>query len=83
MVNKGKKRIEKLKTSSTLLLTKGKGDDIEEDEVEDEEKLEEDEPLKKKGNVIITKPIKISTIVLTRRATRKKLDKEGGDVIFK
>ena len=46
MVNKGKKRISKLKTSSTLLLTEGKGED---EEVEDEEKSEEEEPLKKEG----------------------------------
>ena len=31
-VNKGKKRIVKFKTGSTLMLTEGKGDDIEEDE---------------------------------------------------
>ena len=42
VVNKGKKRIVKLNTSSTLLLTKGKGDDIEEHEAKNEEKLEEE-----------------------------------------
>lgn len=37
VVNKGRKRIAKLKqASSTLLLIEGKGDDIEEDEAEDE-----------------------------------------------
>lgn len=39
--------------------------------------------MKKKGKVIITKPAKISTIVFTRRSSRKKADKEGGDIIFK
>lgn len=82
-INKGKKRIAKLKqTSSTLFLTEGKGDDIEEDDVEDEEKLEE-VPVKKKGKVIITKPAKTFTAVFKRRASRKKLGKEVGDVIFK
>ena len=79
-INKDNKRISKLKTSSTLLLTKGKGED---GEAEDEEKLEEEEPLKKKGKVIITKPNNPSTIVFTRRSSRKKSDKEGGDIIFK
>ena len=73
-VNKGKKRIVKLKTSSTLLLTKGKGED---EEVEDEEKLEEEKPLKKKGKIIITKPTKPSIAVLTKRSLRKKSEKEG------
>ena len=37
-ISKRKKRIEKLRqVSSTLLLTKGKGDDVEGDDVEDEE----------------------------------------------
>ena len=71
-VNKGKKRIAKLKTSSTLLLTKGKGDDIEEDEVKDEEKSKEEEPIKKKGKVIMTKLAKPSNVVFIRRTTRKK-----------
>ena len=59
------------------MLTKGKGED---EEVEDEEKSE-DEPLKKKGKVIITKPDK--TIVFTRSASRKKSYKEGGDIILR
>ena len=75
-INKGKKRISKLKTSSTLLLTKGKG------EVGDAEDEEEKEPLKKKGKVIITKPSKPSTTIFTKRS-RKKADKEGGDIIFR
>ena len=59
------------------MLIEGKGEDVE--EVEDEEESEkEEEPMKKKGKVIITKP---STVVFTRRS-RKKVDKEGGDVIF-
>ena len=62
------------------MLTKGKGEDAK--EVEDEEESnKEEEPVKKKGKVIITKPPKTSTIFFTRR-TRKKADKEGGDVIF-
>ena len=80
VVNKGKRSIAKLKTSTPLPLIEGKGED---EEVEDKEKLEEEEPLKKKGKVIITKPTKTSTIVFRRRASRKKLDKEGEDVIFK
>lgn len=47
VVSKDKKRIAKLVTSSTLLLTEGKGED---EEVEDEES-EEQEPLEKKGKV--------------------------------
>ena len=77
-INKGKRRIAKLKTSTPLLLTEGKGEDEEE---EDEEKFEDEEPLKKKGKVIITKPAK--NIVFTRRASRKKANKEGGDIIFR
>ena len=69
-----------MKISSTLLLIEGKGDDIEDDEVQDEDKLEEVELLKKKGKVIITKPTKPSTIVFTRTTSRKKQD---GDVMFK
>ena len=69
-VNKGKKIIAKLKTCSTLLLTKRKG---EYEKVEDEEELEEEEPLNKKGKVIITKPAKSSTAVFTRRSSRRKL----------
>ena len=61
------------------MLTKGKGEDIE----EGEEKSEDEEPLKKKGKVIITKLGKTSTTVFTRRSSRKKEDKEGWDIIFK
>ena len=53
-----------------------KGDNVIEDNVEDEvdeSKSKEEEPIKKKGKVIITKPTKSSTIVLTRRISRKKL----------
>ena len=79
-VNKGKKRIAKLKASCTLFLTKGKGED---EEVEDEEKLEEEKPLKKKGKIIITKATKPSIAVFTKRSSRKKSDKEGKDIMFK
>ena len=68
-VSKGKKRIAKLKTSSTLLLTEGKGEDIEEGEAKYEEKSEEEESLKKKGKVIITIPTKLSTNEFTRRTS--------------
>lgn len=37
----------------------------------------------KNGKVIITKPPKPSTTVFTRRSSKKKVDKEGGDVIFR
>ena len=81
VVNKGKRRIAKLKSSTPLILIEGKGEDIEEVGDEDESK-EEEELVKKKGKVIITKPPKPYTIVFIRRS-RKKVDKEGGDVIFK
>ena len=61
-------------------MTKGKGED---EEVEDEEELEKEEPLKKKGKVIITKLAKPSTVVFTRKSSSKKVDKEGGDIIFR
>ena len=80
VVNKGKRRIAKLKTSAPLMLTERKGDDVEEAEDEEESKKEE-ELVKKKGKVIITKPPKPSKTVFTRRS-RKKANKEGSDVIF-
>ena len=62
MVNKGKRRIAKLKSSTPLLLTEGKEED--DDEIEDEEESEkEKEPVKKKGKVIITKPPKPSIAI--------------------
>ena len=80
-VNKGNRRIAKLKSNTPLILTKSKGEDIDEVEDEDESK-EEEEPLKKKGKVIITKPPKPYTIVFTRR-TRNKVGEESSSVIFK
>ena len=81
LVNKGKRRIEKLKTSSTpVMLIEGKREDVEEPG-EDEELEKEEEITKNKGKVIITKPPNPSTIVFTKRS-RKKVDKEGSDVIF-
>ena len=56
-INKGKRRIAKMKSSTHLMLTKDKGEDVEEVE-DDEESEEEEEPMKKKGKVIITKPPK-------------------------
>ena len=41
VINKGKRRIVKLKTSTPLMLTEGKGEDVE--EVEDEEESEKEE----------------------------------------
>ena len=79
-VNKGKRRIAKLQSSTPLMLTEGKGEDI--DEAKDEDESEEEEvPLKKKGKVTITKPPKPSTVVFTRRS-KKKVDEEGGNIIF-
>ena len=65
------------------MLTKGKGNDIEDGDEEGEEKSKEEESVKKKGKVTITMSAKTSTIVFSRRSSRKKFDKEGGDVIFK
>ena len=64
-VSKGKRRIEKMKSSSTILLTKGKGEDEQGEEVEDKEESKKEEPLKKKGKVIITKPTKPYTTIFT------------------
>ena len=63
------------------MLTKGKGEDIDEAEDEDESK-EEQVLVKKKGKVTITKIPKQSTAVFTRR-TRGKVGKDNGDVVFK
>ena len=59
----------------------GKGEDEQGEEVEDEEESKKEEPLTKKGKVIITKIIKLSIAIFTRRS-RKKANKEGGDIIF-
>ena len=68
-ISKGKRKIEKLKTTSgPLMLIEGKGEDEEESEEKESEK--EAEPMKKKRKVIITRPQKQPTIVFTRR-TRK------------
>lgn len=79
-ISKGKKRITKLTQNCyTLLLKEGKRDV--EDEI-DETKSKE-EPIKKKGEVIITKPSKSSTTILTRRTSRKKLKLgEAEDIVF-
>ena len=70
-VNKGKRKISKLKTASTPLTdTEGKGED-------EEESKKEEEPVKKKGKVIITKPPNLSTAVFTRRSRKK-----GSEVVF-
>ena len=91
-VDKGRKRIAKLRqASSTLLLIEEKCDDVQEDNVEDEDeetKSEEEEPIRKKGKVIITRPTKSSTAVFTRRAPkyRKKMklgEEDAEQIIFK
>ena len=52
------------------------------EEVEDEEESEKkEEPMKEKGKVIITKPLKPSNPVFTMRSM-KKVGKECSDVIF-
>ena len=80
MVNKGKRRITKIKSSTPLLLIEETGKDVEDaNDVEEFEK--EEEPMKKKGKVIITKLAKPSVVVFNRRS-RKKVDREGGDIIF-
>lgn len=89
---KGINRIATLRQAcSTLLLKKGKGDDVEEDNANDEDeetKSEEEDPIRKKGKVIITRPNKSSTIVFTRRVpkSRKKLklgEEDAEQIIFK
>jgi hypothetical protein len=77
-INKGKRKIAKMKAASgTLMLTEGKGED--EGDLEEEQETEkEPEPVKKKGKVIITKPSKPSTAVFTRKSNRK----GGTDVVF-
>ena len=56
-ISRGKKRVEKLKTTEgPLTLTEGKGED-EEEESDDEVEFEKEEELpRKKGKAIITKP---------------------------
>ena len=63
-----------MQTKAPLMLTEGKGED------DDEESLEEEVPLKKKGKVTITKP-KIA--MFSERSSRRKLDKEEEKIIFK
>ena len=66
--------------STRLMLTEGKVEDVE--ELEDEVDLEKEEELvRKKGKMIITKLPKPSTIVFTRRS-EKKAGKECNDAIF-
>ena len=62
------------------MLTEGKGENK---EAEGEEESKEEESLKKKCKVIITKLAKPSTVVYTRRSSRKKVNKEGEDIIFR
>ena len=68
-------------------MIEGKGDDVEEDDVE-ETKSKEEEPIRKKGKVFITKPTKSSTTIFTRRVSRsiKKLKlglEDAEEFIFK
>ena len=60
-------------TEGPLMITKGKGED-EEDEPKELEK--EVEPVRKKGKVIITKPQKPTTVVFTRRSKKGKKESE-------
>lgn len=55
------------------MLTEGKGEDIE--DVEDENELEKEEELvKKKGKMIITKPPKPSVAIFTKGSRKKGID---------
>ena len=76
-INKGKKRVEKLKTiEGPPMLTKGKGEDEDEESDDDEESEKEEEPPKKKGKVIIMKPQKQPIAVFTQRTRKGKKDSE-------
>ena len=76
-INKGKRNLAKMKAASpTLMLTEGKGEDVEEEEEQEQEK--EVEPVKKKGNVTITKPSKPPTKVFKRKYNKK----DGSEVVF-
>ena len=73
------------------MLTEGKGDNVEEDNVEDEDeesKSKEEEPIRKKGKVIIRKPTKSSTTIFIRKRlkSKKKLklgEEDAKHIIFK
>ena len=68
-ISRGKKRAAKLRTAEgPLMITEGKGEDVDSEDSAESEK--EVEPAMKKGKVIITKPQKNPTAVFTRR-TRK------------
>jgi hypothetical protein len=74
-INKGKRKIEKLKNKSgPLMLTEGKGED--EEEYKEKESKKEAELVKKKGRVIITKPQVQQTAVFTRRTRKGKKESE-------
>ena len=87
VVSRGRKRIEKIiknakSSSSSLMLTKGKGDDVEDKDEEDEAKetkFENEDPPKKKGNNIITKPTNSSPTLFTRRETKSKKNLKLGE----
>ena len=76
-ISRGKKRVEKLKTTEgPLMLTEGKGEDEEEESDNDKDELEKEEELpKKKGKVIITKSQKKPTAMFTRRTRKRKKGK--------
>ena len=58
------------------MITEGKGED--ENESEEEESEKEEDPIRKKGKVIITKPPKPSIAIFTRRSKKKR----GSDIVF-
>ena len=95
-MSRGRKRIEKIiknakPSRSPLILTKGNGDDVgdeDEEEKEEESRYEKEVLPKKKGKVIITRPAKSYLVVFTRRESKskKKLklgEDEAKQIIFK
>ena len=82
VINRGKKRVAKLKTTKgPLMITEGKGKDEDEPKDVDEEAKKEVELVRKKGKVIITKPPKPTIAILTRRSMKKGA-KDESEVAF-
>ena len=78
-LSRGKKRAAKLKTTEgPLMITKGKGEHEDDPNDIEEESEKEEEPVRKKGEVIITKPPKPFTIVFTRRSKKKGAKDDSG-----
>jgi hypothetical protein len=76
-ISKGKRKVEKLKTDTgPLMLIEGKGEDAEGEESEKEEETEKEaKPTKKKGKVIITKPLAVFT-------SRTRKGRQESEVVF-